>query len=45
MTDVFVGFIDEKTRKEYEKAKKEDPKLFNFLERATDDLKKTRRAG
>ena len=40
MTDIFVGFIDEKTKEEYDKAKLEDPQLFKFLERATDDLKK-----
>ena len=40
MTDMFVGFIDEKTGEEYDKAKLEDPQLFKFLERATDDLKK-----
>ena len=40
MIDVFVGFIDEKTKEEYDKAKLEDPQLFKFLERATDDLKK-----
>jgi len=35
----FVGFIDSKVKEEYEKAKAEDPQLFKFLERATDDLK------
>ena len=40
MTGVFVGFIDEKARKEYEKARDENSQLFKFLERATDDLKK-----
>ncbi len=40
MTDIFVGFIDEKTKEEYNKAKIEDPQLFEFLERAVDDLKK-----
>ncbi|HLC67986.1 MAG TPA: hypothetical protein VJI12_03835 [archaeon] len=40
MIEIFVGFIDEKVKKEYEQAKLEDPSLFNFLERATDDLKK-----
>lgn len=45
MTGIFVGFIDEKTRKEYEKARQEDPKLFKFLERATDDLKKNPTSG
>jgi len=40
MTDIFVGFIDEKTKEEYNKAKIEDPQLFKFLERAVDDLKK-----
>jgi len=39
MTEVSVGFIDEKARKEYEKARDENPQLFKFLERATDDLK------
>ena len=39
MTDIFVGFIDEKTKEDYEKTKEEDPQLFKFLERATDDLK------
>lgn len=39
MTEIFVGFIDEKTRQEYQKAEKEDAKLFKLLERATDDLK------
>ncbi len=45
MTDIFVGFIDEKTKKEYESAKKESPNLFKFLERATDDLKKNPESG
>lgn len=40
MTDVSVGFIDEKTMEEYYKARDEDPQLYKFLERATDDLKK-----
>lgn len=40
MTDIFVGFIDLKAKEEYEKSKLEDPRLFGFLERATDDLKK-----
>ena len=40
-----VGFIDEATKIEYEKAKQEDPKLFKFLERATDDLKKNPASG
>lgn len=39
MTDIFVGFIDEKTKKEYEKTENENPQLFKFLHRATDDLK------
>ena len=34
-----VGFIDEKTREEYHKAKQEDPALYAVLERATADLK------
>ena len=45
MTEVFVGFIDEKTKKEYEKSKEEDPKLFTFLERATDGLKQNPESG
>jgi Txe/YoeB family toxin of Txe-Axe toxin-antitoxin module len=39
MTENLVGFIDQKVKDEYEKAKDEDPHLFKFLERATDDLK------
>ncbi len=39
MTNIFVGFIDEKAKKEYEKARLENPKLFKSLEMATDDLK------
>ncbi|MCD6495685.1 MAG: hypothetical protein J7K54_00255 [Candidatus Aenigmarchaeota archaeon] len=39
MTEVFVGFIDRKAREEYEKAQTENPQLFKFLERATNDLK------
>lgn len=39
MTDIFVGFIDEKAREEYEKSRNENPRLFKFLERATNDLK------
>jgi len=39
MTRVLVGFIDEKTKKEYQKAK-HDPEIYKFLKRATDDLKK-----
>ena len=34
-----MGFIDQKVREEYEKAKEENPQLFKFLERATSDLK------
>lgn len=45
MTDVFVGFIDEKTKEEYDKAKLEDPQLHKFLERATDDLKNNPNCG
>ena len=45
MTDIFVGFIDEKTKEEYDKAKLEDPQLYKFLERATDDLKKNPNCG
>ena len=40
MSEKYVGFIDKKTEKEYYRAKDEDPQLFKFLERATDDLKK-----
>lgn len=40
MKDIAVGFINEETKKEYQDAKKENPKLFEFLERATDDIKK-----
>ena len=40
MTEYFVAFINERVKKEYEKAKKEDPQLYRFLERATNDLKK-----
>jgi Txe/YoeB family toxin of Txe-Axe toxin-antitoxin module len=39
MIENFVGFIDQKVKNEYEKAKGENPQLFKFLERATDDLK------
>lgn len=39
MSKKYVGFIDKKTEKEYYKAKEEDPQLFKFLERATNDLK------
>ena len=39
MTETFVGFIDQKVKEEYEKAKTDNPQLFKFLERATDDLK------
>ncbi len=39
MTDVSVGFINERVREEYEKAREENPQLFRFLERATSDLK------
>ncbi len=40
MKEYFVGFINEKVKKEYEKSKKENARLYKFLERATDDLKK-----
>jgi hypothetical protein len=40
MTDVFVGFIDQKVREEYDKVRSKDPQLFRFLKRATNDLKK-----
>jgi len=40
MTEIYVGFIDNKTKKEYENTKNKDPELFKLLERATDDLKK-----
>ena len=40
-----VGFIDEATKTEYESAEQEDPKLFKFLERATNDLKKNPTSG
>ncbi len=40
MTEIFVGFINEKVRKEYQDSKNENPELYRFLERATDDLKK-----
>ena len=43
--ETFVGFIDEKTKEEYVKAKFEDPQLYKFLERATDDLKKNPNCG
>ena len=39
MIENFVGFIDNKVKEEYEKAKDENPQLFKFLERATNDLK------
>ena len=39
MTEYFVGFINEKAKEEYEKARQEDPQLYRFLERATNDLK------
>jgi Txe/YoeB family toxin of Txe-Axe toxin-antitoxin module len=39
MIENSVGFIDAKVKEEYEKAKVEDPQLFKFLERATNDLK------
>ena len=39
MTEIFVGFINEKVKNEYEKAKQENVQLFKFLERATNDLK------
>ncbi len=45
MTGIFVGFIDEKTKKEYENSRHENPTLFAFLERATDDLKKNPASG
>ena len=35
MTRVFVGFINQKVKKEYQKAKYENPELYRFLERAT----------
>ncbi len=39
MTEIYVGFINEKAKHEYEKARNENPTMFKFLERATDDLK------
>jgi len=39
MKDTFVGFINQKVKEEYNKAKDENPQLFKFLERATNDLK------
>ena len=36
---IFVSFADEKIRKAYEHLKKENPKLYKFIDRATDDLK------
>lgn len=39
MTENFVGFIDQEVREEYDKAREENPQLFRFLERATNDLK------
>ena len=45
MTEMLVGFIDEKAEKEYHRAKEENPILFKFLERATDDLKVNPRVG
>jgi len=41
MIENFVGFIDNKVKGEYEKAKYENPQLFRFLERATNDLKES----
>ena len=40
MKMTFVGFFDKCVKKEYEKARDENPQLFTFLERATNDLKK-----
>jgi len=45
MTENYVGFIDENAKKEYEKAKAEDPQLYKFLERATNDLKENHLCG
>lgn len=39
MSENFVGFIDHKVKEEYEKAREDNPQLFKFLERATNDLK------
>ena len=38
--DKIVAFVDEKTKKAFEKLKEEDPKLHKFICRAIDDLKK-----
>jgi len=40
MTKTSVGFFNEKTKREYKRARYENPELYRFLERATDDLKK-----
>ncbi|MFH0837167.1 MAG: hypothetical protein V1870_03490 [Candidatus Aenigmatarchaeota archaeon] len=45
MTEILVGFINEKTQEEYEKSRQRDQVLFKFLERATDDLKKNPECG
>ncbi len=39
MTENLIGFIDQKVKEEYDKAKIDNPKLYKFLERATNDLK------
>lgn len=40
MNEVLIGFIDKKTKEAYEKTKYENPQLYRFLKRATDDLKR-----
>ena len=37
---VSVAFADESIQKAYFETKEEDPRLYKFLERATDDIKK-----
>ena len=48
MTDnrpIKVVFADEKVQKAYFKAKEEDPSLYKFLDRATDDIKANPKCG
>jgi len=48
MKSIFVAFISEKTKKEFEeleKGKFEDKKLYEFILRAIDDLKKDSMCG
>lgn len=45
MTVVKVEFYDKGTEKAYYEVKKNDPDLFRFIDRATDDIKKNPHVG